>query len=103
MTLPLALQISMTHQANHTFWLRSEHDGIFIGNTAVAFEGNNIFVDGVRYKGTPVGGHGQEGTRNAGSIGSGCLRDLAQYKCHVPGQRSPLQDSEVKPEPQVEG
>ena len=47
------LKLSMTPQADHTFGLRSEDDGIFIGNALVTFEGDDIFVDGVRYKGTP--------------------------------------------------
>ena len=47
------LQLSMTPFADHTFGLRSEDDGIFIGSSPVTFEGDDIFVDGVRYKGTP--------------------------------------------------
>ena len=46
------LQLSMTSFADHTFGLRSENDGIFIGSSPVTFEGDDIFVDGVRYKGT---------------------------------------------------
>ena len=47
------LKLSMTPQADHTFGLRSEDDGIYIGNATVTFEGDDLFVDGTRYKGTP--------------------------------------------------
>ena len=43
----------MTPQADHTFSLMSEDDGIFIGNALITFEGDDLFVDGTRYKGTP--------------------------------------------------
>ena len=47
------LKLSMTPQADHTFGLRSERDGIFIGDSPVTFDGDDFFVDGTRYKGTP--------------------------------------------------
>ena len=46
------LQLSMTTSADHTFGLRSENDGIFIGSSPVTFDGDNFFMDSVRYKGT---------------------------------------------------
>ena len=47
------LQLSMTDKADHTFGLRSEDNDILIGSKLVTFDGDDIFVDGVRYKGTP--------------------------------------------------
>lgn len=47
------LQLSMTPQADHTFGLRVEDDTIMIGSLPVTFDGDDIFVDGERYKGTP--------------------------------------------------
>ena len=47
------LKLSMTPQADHSFGLRSERDGIFIGDSPVIFDGDDLFVDGTRYKGTP--------------------------------------------------
>ena len=46
------LQLSMTPSADHTLGLRSENDGFFIRSLSVTFDGDDIFVDGVRYKGT---------------------------------------------------
>ena len=47
------LKLSMTPHADHTFGLRVE-DGVFmIGSSPVTFDGDDIFVDGVRHKGTP--------------------------------------------------
>lgn len=43
----------MTPDTDHTFGLRSEDNQIFIGNKPVAFEGDDIFVEGIRHKGTP--------------------------------------------------
>ena len=43
----------MTPNADHTFGIRSADDGIFIGSKPVTFDGDDIFVEGVRYKGTP--------------------------------------------------
>ena len=43
----------MTNEADHTFGLRSEDDDILIGSKLVTFDGDDIFVDGVQYKGTP--------------------------------------------------
>lgn len=47
------LRISMTPNADHTFGIRSEDNGIFIGSKPVDFDGDDFFVEGVRYKGTP--------------------------------------------------
>ncbi|XP_063418032.1 uncharacterized protein LOC134700582 [Mytilus trossulus] len=47
------LQLSMTPKADHTFGLRVEDDAIMIGNLPVTFDGDDIFIDGERYKGTP--------------------------------------------------
>ena len=47
------LQLSLTPYADHTFGLRSEENGIFIGSSPVTYEGDDIFGDGVRYKVTP--------------------------------------------------
>ena len=47
------LQLSMTPKADHTFGLRVEDDSIMIGSLPVTFDGDDIFVDGERYKGTP--------------------------------------------------
>lgn len=47
------LQLSMTPAADHTFGLRVEDDTIMIGSRPVTFDGDDIFVDGVRHKGTP--------------------------------------------------
>ena len=46
------LQLSMTPSADHTFGLQSKNDSLFIGSSPVTFDGDNIFVDGVRYEGT---------------------------------------------------
>ena len=47
------LKLSMTPQADHTFGLRVEDDVFMIGSMPVSFDGDDIFVDGVRHKGTP--------------------------------------------------
>ena len=46
-------QLSVIPYVDHTFGLRSEENVIFIGMPPVIFEGDDIFVDGVRYKATP--------------------------------------------------
>ena len=46
-------KLSMAPQADHTFGLMSEDDCIFIGNALITFEGDDLFVDGTCYKGTP--------------------------------------------------
>ncbi|XP_071137295.1 uncharacterized protein [Mytilus edulis] len=47
------LKLSMTPNADYTFGLRVEGNTIMIGGLPVNFEGDDILVDGVRYKGTP--------------------------------------------------
>lgn len=47
------LKLSMTPHADHTFGLRVEDDVFMIGSSPVSFDGDDIFVDGVRHKGTP--------------------------------------------------
>ena len=43
----------MTGEADHTFGLRSEDNDILIGSKLVTFDGDDIFVGDVKYKGTP--------------------------------------------------
>ena len=47
------LKLIGTSHADHTFGLRVEDGDYMIGNSPVTFDGDDIFVDGVRYKGTP--------------------------------------------------
>ena len=52
----------MTPKADHTFGLRLENDAIIIGNLPVTFDGDDIFDDGQRYKGTTA--YGSPWSRN---------------------------------------